>query len=195
MPFGQRRQFQQLLLGPLVLVHVRHLEVALRDRTGLVQHDDFDVGQRLHKIGALDQNALPAGRAKSAKERQRNTHDDRAGAADDQECERSVDPLGDGLHGGVGDPGQNTDRRPQDRQRQRAVADGRRIYSREFCDELLRSCLVIAGALHQIQDLGGRGLLKFLRRLHPQNARHIDRSAQQLIALLHVSGQALSGQR
>ena len=194
----QSCEFQHMGVVDIVLALVVdrcHFKVALRDRTGLVHNDIFDISQRLHEVGALDQNTLIARAADPAEERQRYTDHDRAGTADDQECERSVDPVGPQRPVGRPVKYQNTDHRTQDCQRQRAIAHSRRIPPCEFGDKLLGLGLALARVLHKFQDLGRCGLIEFLGCLDAQQAAHIHGSADDLIAGFNVSGQALAGQR
>ena len=192
---GQLQHFGVVYILLALVVYCRHLEIALGDGSGLVHHDIFDVRQRLHEVGALNENSHAARAADPAKKRQRNTDHDRARTADDQECERSVDPVGPQLPARSLMKCQNIDHRPQNRQRQRAVADRRRIPSRKFGDELLGLGLALAGILYQLQDLGRRRLIEFLCGLDPKQTAHIHGSAYDLVARLHISGQALAGQR
>jgi len=48
--FGQRRVFQQLLLGQRAVVDSRDLKHAARQRPGLVEHDDLRCGQGLQIV-------------------------------------------------------------------------------------------------------------------------------------------------
>ena len=114
----QRGELQDLggvhILVPAV-VNRRHLKVAFGNGSGLVHDQIFDVGQCLHKVGALDQDAFAARAADPAEEGQRNADHDRAGTADDQECESPVDPVGPQLPCAGLVKYQNIDKRPQDR--------------------------------------------------------------------------------
>ena len=81
-----------LLIAPVV--HRGHFEIALRDSSCFVHDDIFDIRQRLHEIGALDQDTLAACASDPAEKRERNTDHDRTRTADDKEGERPVDPIG-----------------------------------------------------------------------------------------------------
>ena len=165
---GQRRVFQQLLVLHLAVVHAADLKHALRQRAGLVKNNRLSLRQGFQIVGALDQHAFLAGAADAGEEAERNADDQRAGAGDDQERQRAVDPLAP-LRGSC--PVQQPHERRQDRQRQRAVADGRRVDAGEFGDEALGFGLVGAGVLHQFQNFGDGGLAEFLRRLNASARR------------------------
>ena len=91
-------------------------------------------------VRALDQHTGLARAADAREEAQRNADDQRAGAGDDQERQRAVDP--DRPRGRIARD--QIDDRRQDGQRQRRAAHGGGIDPRKFGDERLRPRL--AGA-------------------------------------------------
>ena len=186
----QRRVFQQLLLVHVAVVYRRHLEHALGQRAGLVEHHRLYLGQRLQIVGALDQDALMAGAADTGEEAQGNADHQRARAAGHQERQRTVYPLLPLAVHAAHQP----DHRRDNSQRQRAVAYHRRVNAGELGDKVLAAGLAGAGVLHQLQDLGYRGLAKGFCGPDLQHAGHVDAAADDLVALPGVPGQALAGQ-
>ena len=166
-PFRRRRKLQQRLLGQLRLcgVHRRDGERAARERAGLVKDDTVGLGQHLQIAGALDEDAAGGRAADTAEERQRDRDHERAGAADDQKRQRTVDPfapVGRDAHD------QPHDRR-QDRQRERRAAHGRRVDAGKLCNEALGMRLLERGIFHELEDARDGGLGIYL--LHTQ-AQH-----------------------
>ena len=188
---SQRRIFQQLLVLHLVVVNAADLKNALRQRAGFVKNNRLDLRQRFQIVGPLDEHAFLTGAADAREEAERNADNQRAGAGNDQERQRAVDPLAP-LNGIACQ--QPHDGR-QDRQRQRAVADGRRVYAGEFGNEGFGFRLMRAGILNQFKNFGDGGLAEFLRRLNAQHAGHVDAAADDLVAFLRIAGQALARQR
>ena len=189
--FGQRRVFQQLRLVHRVVVDGRDLKHALRQRAGLVEHDDLRLGQGLEIIRALDKNALPARAADTGEEAQRNADDQRARAADDQERQCAVDPVGPVRV----KPREHAAQRDQHGQRQRRSAHGGRIDLGKAGDECFGARFAGARVLDQVEDLRHGGLAERLRCADLQNAGHVDAAADDLVTLLDVARQALAGQR
>ena len=167
-----------------------HLKDTAGQGAGLVKDHHPGAGQ-LFQIGrALDQDAAPARPADAAEKAQRDADDQRAGAGDDQEGQRPVDPAAE-----IGrQPHQQPDQRGQQRQRQRAVADRRGVHPGEPGDEVLRPGLFHAGIFHQVQDTGDGRLPKLLGGAHPQQPADVDAAADDLIPGFDVPGQALAGQ-
>ena len=73
-------------------MHGRYLEHTFREGAGLVEDYRLQLGELIHKVGALDQDTFLGGAAQSAEERERNGNDQRAGAGDHQEQQRAVNP-------------------------------------------------------------------------------------------------------
>ena len=187
----QRGVFQKLLLVERAVVNGGDLKDALRQRTGLVENDDPRLGQRFEIVGAFDQNALLAGAADPGEEAQRDADDQRARAADDQERQRTIDPVCPiGVHAC-----DHAAKRHEHGQRQRGSADGGRIDLRKAGDERLGSRFAGACVLHEVEDLRHRGLAEGLRRADLEHAGHVDAAADDLVARLHVARQTLAGQR
>ena len=116
-------------------MHTADLEHALGQGPGLIKDDTFDLGEGLQIIRPLDQHARVAGAADPGEEAQGDADDQRARAGDDEERQRPVDPIAPG-----GDhPRKQPDQGRQNRQRQRAVADGGRIDLCKLGDKILRS--------------------------------------------------------
>ena len=120
MALRQRGEFQDLggIHIPIPpIMDRRNLEITFSNGSGLIHDQVFDISQGLHEIGALDQDTLAARAADPAEEGQRNADHDRAGTADDQECERPVDPVGPQRPVRCLMKDQNIDQRPEDRKR------------------------------------------------------------------------------
>ena len=188
---GKRRVFEQLFLRHRAVMHGADLKHALRERAGLVEHDGLRLGEGLEVVGALDEYALLARAAEASEEAERDTDDERAGAGDDEEGQRTVDP-GAPVRVRAGD-GQR--QRRQNGERERAVAHGGGVGLGKAGNEALGAGLVAAGIFHQLQNFGNRGFAERLRCANLQNARHIDAAADDLVARAHIARQALAGQR
>ena len=131
-----------------------------------------------------------AGAADTGEEAQGNADHQRARAAGHQERQRTVYPLLPLAVHAAHQP----DHRRDNSQRQRAVAYHRRVNAGELGDKVLAAGLAGAGVLHQLQDLGHRGLAKGLCGPDLQHAGHVDAAADDLVALPGVPGKALAGQ-
>ena len=68
-------------------------ENALRQGAGLVKHGNAGLGQGLEVVAALDQDAALGRAADAAEEGEGDRNDQRTGAADDQEGQRTHDPV------------------------------------------------------------------------------------------------------
>ncbi len=191
MRFRERCEFEELFIFHGRVVDARHRKIALRDRSGLVKCSHRHLRQRLHIIRTLDQDSVRGRAADAAEERQRDRDHDRARAADDQECQSPVDPVPEiRSH-----PHDEPDNRRNERQRQRTVADRRRVNAGEFRNELLRLRLAGARVLDEIQDLRRGGFLEFARRPHFDHAGHVDAAGNYLVADPRIPRQALARER
>ena len=130
------------------MVDCRHLKHALRQRTGFIKHHAAGLGKRLQIVGALNQDTLPAGTAKTGKEAEGNTDDQCAGTTDHQEGQGAVDPVGPlAVH-----PQQQPHKRYGDGQHQRAGTNSRGIDPGKAGNERLGPGLTGTGIFHQIQN-------------------------------------------
>ena len=129
--------------------------------------------------------------AEAREEAERDADDQRAGAGDNKERERAVDPHAP--RGGIAH--QKIDDRGQNGQRQRAVAHGGGVDAGKAGDERLGAGFVRAGVFHQLQNLGHRRLAEGLRGPDLQNTRHVDAAANDLVAGHHVAREALARPR
>ena len=187
---GQGGVFQQLVLVHLVVVDGGDLEHALGQGAGLVKDHTFGVGQLLQIVGALDEDALAAGAADAGEEAEGDADDQGAGTADHQEGQGTVDPVRPlGLH-----PQHQTAQGEQDAQHRCRGAHRRGIHPGEPGDKGLGAGFAGASVLHQIQDLGHGGFPELLGGADLQHAAHVDAAADDLVTLLHVTGQALAGE-
>ena len=152
------------------MVHRRHLEHALGQRAGLVEHHGSHLRQRLQIVGALDQYSLMAGAADPGEEAQGDADHQRTGTAGHKERQCAIDPLLPlSVHAA-----RQPDKRRNDRQSQRAVTHHRRINAGELRDKILTAGLPRAGAFHQLQYLGHGGLPERLGGSDLQHAGHVD---------------------
>ena len=173
--FRVGRIFQNLLR--LITVHgfyFCHPEYTLCQSTGLVKYHISGLGQRLQIIGALDQNTVCRCSSDSCKKAQRNGNHQRTRTADNQKGQGSGDP---------GPPGrrilkQQVHQRRQHRQRQRTVANHRRIISGKFRDKILTLRFLHAGIFHKLQNFRYCGLTKFFCGTDLQKTAHIDAAAK-----------------
>ena len=182
---GQGGGLQQGVLSEaLGREHAGHLEHALGQGAGLVEHDGFYLGQRFQIVAALDQDAAAGSAADAAEEGEGNADDQRTGAADDQEGERTAHPDAPLAGEQVG----------QDGQSRRADADGGGIIPGELGDEVFRLGLFQAGVFHQLQNAGHGGLAEGLGYLHPQHLVLVHAAGDHIVAGTYPAGAALAGE-
>ena len=91
--FGESCVLKQLFLLDRCVVHGADLEYALGQRAGLVKHNSLDLRQSLKIVGAFDEDTFLARAADAGEEAERDADDERAGAADNEEGQRTVYPL------------------------------------------------------------------------------------------------------
>ena len=168
---------------------LRHFKHTLCQGSGLIKHNILRLRQCLQVIRAFDQNTAGGSAADAAEEAQRNGDYQRAGAADNEEGQCSDDPCAPVC----GIPHEQIDQTGQYRQCKRTVADRRGIILCELRDKVLRLCLLHAGVFHKIQYLGNRGFPELLCRLDLQQTCDVDTAADDLLARLYRSGNALTG--
>ena len=185
-----RGQPEEFLVFEFAVVDAGDREVPAGQRAGLVEDDRLDVGEGLHVVGALDEDARVGRAADAAEEAQGHGDDDGAGTADDEEGERPVDPLGPErveVH-------RETDQRRGERQKHGGCNDGGRIVLRELRDEVLRFRFAGTGVLHEFKDLGRRGLAEGLRGADFQDAGEVDAAGVDGAVRADVHRQRLAGQ-
>ena len=188
---GQGGGLHEGVFGDTVFgVDAHDLEGALGQGAGLIKDHDPGAGQLFQIGGAFDEDAAGAGTADAAEEAQRDGDDQSAGAGDDEEGQSAIDPVAEA--GGLAH--QQQDHRRDERQSQCAVADGGGVHAGKTGDEVLGAGLLHAGIFHEVEDLGDRGLAKFLAGAHLEQAGHVHTAADDLVAGLHIAGQALAGQ-
>ena len=91
--FGQSSLFQQLFFGAAVgRADLADGKNALGQGAGFIKHSNGGVGKCFQIVAAFDEDAAAGSAADAAEEAQRNADDQRAGAADNQEGERTADP-------------------------------------------------------------------------------------------------------
>ena len=79
-------------------MHSLNGKLAVSECARLVEHYGVDLRQHVHKIGALDEDALARGTAYAAKERERNADDQSTRTRDDEEHQRAIEPSGEGFN-------------------------------------------------------------------------------------------------
>ena len=187
---GKCRILYELLILNGTVVDAADLEHALSECAGLVEHHRLYLRHSLKVVRTFYENALVARSADAGKEAERDADDQSAGAADDKEGERAVDPcapLAAHAHDEAND-------RRQHRECQSAVADDRGIDAGKAGDEALRAGLARTGAFDKLKDLGDGGFAEGLARPYLEDARHVDAAAYDLIADGDVARQALARQ-
>ena len=170
-------------------------KISLCQSSCLVKDNCADIRQCLHEIGTLNQDSLAAGSSDPSEKGQGDADHNGAGAADDEKCQRAVDPFGPQCPSAAPVQENHAHDGPQHCQRESAVTDGRCIPPGKSGDELLGFCLPGTSILHQIQDPGCGRLLKLPGRLYSQDSGLVDRSAQDLISLRNVTGQRFPCER
>ena len=184
-------QFEQFFVLELVVMDAADLKYALRERAGLVKHNGFDLRQRFQIIGTLDEHTSVACAADTGKEAQRNTDDQRTGAADDQEGERTVQPV---APIGRQVKQEHAHQRGQNEQGKRTVTDGGGVDAGKAGDERLGTRLARAGVLDQIENLGHGRLTELAGRANLEHTAEVDAAADDLVPGCSLAGQALAGQ-
>ena len=187
----QRGILQKLALLHGGVVNPHHFKDPLGQGPGFVKDHIAGLGQGLQIVGPLDQHAGLAGPPNAREKAQRNADDQGAGAADDQEGQGPVNPV---PPCGGQPQAQHPHQGRQNGQGQGAVTHRRGVDPGKLGNEILRPGLPGAGVLHQVQNLGDRGLPKLLGGPNGQQACQVDAAADDLIPLPDVPGQALSGE-
>ena len=173
-------------------------EAALGQGAGFVEDHRLRPGQGLQIVAALDQDAALAGSADAAEEAQGHGDYQGAGAGDDQEDQRPVEPAGpvcsrqeSGLGGGrkqsQGDGGQKE-------QRQGGNHHAGGVVPGEAGDEILAGGLLLPGVFHHVQDFGDGGLLAEFCDLYPEEAGLVHAAADHRVACGHIPGHGLAGE-
>ena len=163
---------------------MRDLENALRQGAGLVKHGHAGLGQGLEIVAALDEDTALGRAADTAEEGQRDRDDQCAGAADDQEGQRTHDPV---------KPVAQQQRR-HNRQHQCADADSGGVVAGELRDEVFNRRFLQAGIFHQVKDFCNGGLPINLRGPDAQHTVGVHTAADDLIPGAHGARAALAGQ-
>ena len=171
-------------------MHGADLEYALGQRAGFVKHNSLDLRQSLKIVGAFDEDTFLARAADAGEEAERDADDERAGAADNEEGQRTVYPL----FPLCVKSGDETDYRRQHREGERAVTNGGGIYAGELRDERLGAGFAGAGVFDKLKYLGDGGLAELLGGFDFQNAGHVYAAAYNIVAGLGVAREAFTGQ-
>ena len=170
-------------------MHRRHDEDALGERASLVEDDDVGVGQCLEIVRTLDEDALLGRPTDASEEGERNGDDQGAGARDDEEGERTQKP------GGEAAEKVTRDERPHHGEGDGREDDDGRVDVGKARDEALAPRLVLAGVLHEVEDLRGGGLAELLGHASAHDAGDVHAARDDLVARRDVAGRALAGER
>ena len=184
--FRQSANPQQLLFRyPFCWVQLRYLKAALGQGSGFVHGHDLCLGQRLQIIAALDQNSAFGRTADSPEEAQGHRNHQRAGAGNNQEDKRPVNPL--------------TQRLTQNEGREECKQNGGDYHRRgipmgELGDKVFAFGLFAAGIFHQVENLCHRRFPKFLRNPTGEHSRQVNAPADDIAPRFHLSGDRFAGQ-
>ena len=189
--FRMRRIVQDAFLLHRVVMHARHLEHALRERTRLVKDQNLRLRQGFQVVGALDEDAFLARPADARKETQWDADDKRARAAHDKEGQRTVDPV----HPIGGQPGKHPHPWHGQREQQRRNAHDRCIYLCKAGNECFGLRLARARVFYKVEDLRHCRFTKRLGRADLEHARHVDTAADDLVAFVYIAWHALTRKR
>ena len=162
-----------------------HVERAVGERAGLVEHDGLGAGQRLQVVAALHENAQARGAADAAEERQRHADDERARARHHEEDEPALHPFR---------PALAQQQWRYDGQEHRDAHHGRGVVAREAGDEILGLGLLLGRVLHELEDAAHGGLAEGLGHAHGDEAGHVDAARDDLVALAHFARHRLAGE-
>ena len=89
-----RHRLECLLIQSL---HTLHGKFARGERASLVEHHQINLGNGVKVVAPLEQNAPLGGRTDARKIAQRHADDQRAGARDNQEDQRTAEPLAENV--------------------------------------------------------------------------------------------------
>ena len=116
------------------MMHIRNSKDTVSQSARLVKDHIFDLGKGFQIVGALDEDALPAGTANPGKKAQRHADNQSTWAADNQEQKSPVYPH---MPCCLRSQQEAIDKGRQHRQCQGAVADQRRIDTGKLGDKRL----------------------------------------------------------
>ena len=139
----QRSKFQQTCFTYPVGMNRRYIENALCQRTGLIEHNDFRIGQHLKVVASLDKHATFRRAADPAEKAERHRDHKRARARDDQENQRAVNPFV---------PRITKRQRRHDGQQRSRDHDGRGVITRKPCNEVFGTGFFAARIFDKVQD-------------------------------------------
>ena len=146
---------------PAARVDSRNGERAARQRPCLIHRDRIERGEPLEVVTSLDEDAVRAGGAESAEERQRDGYNEGARARYDEERQPAENPFRQGSESEDG---------RKDCDSQRRVTYNRGVYSREPRDERLRAGFPVRSLLDHLHDSRGGRRPELVRRPNPNHA-------------------------
>ncbi len=132
------RQMQQPLGAELLGMHGAHGEYALGERARLVEHHRTSLGQRVHIVASLDEDALARRTTDAAKEGERHRDDQGTRTTHHKERQCAIEPHGEALGVALHEEGRN------EGQGQRQHHHDGRINMGKLMDECLTLRLVLA---------------------------------------------------
>jgi len=187
MQFGQCGEFEHpFRLHPVCREDFTHFEFPPGQRSGLVEGDRADRGERFDVTAPFEEDSAPRRPADSGEERQRHRDHQRAGAGDDQEHQRPVNPDR---------PLPAERQRRQRRQQQRRTENRRRVDAGEPGDEVFAFRLAVGGVLHLGQNPAHRGVGAPRGHFDFEQPGAVDCSAENRVAGNHGTRPRFPGQR
>ena len=178
------RQVKQLVLVDLLRMYGFDGKLSVGQRSRLVEYDDAELRQDIHIVGTLDEDALSRSASQTSEEGQGHADDQCAGTTHYEEHQGTVEPGGEDTSQKGGDEGQC----------QSGKYHHGGIDAREAGDESFAPRFVLAGMLHQLQDLGDRTLSEALRGAHPDGTCQVDAARDDLVALFGLARHAFTRQ-
>ena len=182
-------EVEQLFLTQLVRMDGLNSKSSLGQCACLVEDHSVNMGQSIHIIATLDEDALATCATNATEERQRNGDDQGTRTTHDEEGQRTIEPGGKRI--GVarietrGNKGEHKGR-----------------YDNEGCidagkttNKRLTLRLVLRGVFHESDNLGGCRLAIGLAHPHTKNTREIDTTRDDVVARGHIAWKALTCQR
>ena len=177
-------EVQELAFIDQIGMHGGYCKLAMGEGARLVEDDGMNLCQHIHIVGPLHKDSLTRGTADAAEERQRHADDEGAGTRNHQEHQGSIEPRSKTAAQERRDDGEGKGEKHHDG----GVDAGK------AGDEGLALRLMLAGVLHQTDNLRNGALAESLRGAYLDDARDIDAAGDDLIAGGYIAGQGLARQ-
>ena len=160
-------------------------EIALRERSGLIENDGLTARERFDIIAALDEDAAFGCAADTAEKAERDGDHKCAWARDDEKRQCAIEPFTPISVKKRGDDGKHEGR----------TDDDGGIPSCEFGDKIFCFRLFCACVFDELQNLGDGGFFKNFRNAHADMTRKIDRAADDGVACAERSRHGFTCER